>query len=103
MAPSRNVRPRTGADLDACVRVLADVRRVDGHPVNWPADPPSWLSPPRLHRAWVAGPGGSVVGHAVPGTPADGSMELSRLSVTPHAGRSGGVRRPGRARMAPWA
>lgn len=70
MTPSRSVRPRTGADLDACVRVIADVQRVDRYPLNWPADPPSWLSPPGLHRAWVAGPGGSVVGHAALGAPA---------------------------------
>src|SRR5688572_5662065 len=44
--PSARVRPRTDDDLDVSVRVLAAVHRADGYRVNWPADPPSWLSPP---------------------------------------------------------
>ncbi|WP_190139004.1 GNAT family N-acetyltransferase [Streptomyces longispororuber] len=57
------VRPRTGDDLTACVRVLADVHRRDGYPVNWPERPGEWLAPASLVGAWVAELGGRLVGH----------------------------------------
>lgn len=39
-APFR-IRPRTQADLDTCVRVLATVHEQNGYPLNWPAGPGS--------------------------------------------------------------
>jgi hypothetical protein len=56
--PSVGVRARSGADLAACVRGLADVHRTDGYPLNRPADPPSWLSPDGLRHARAAVPVG---------------------------------------------
>jgi GNAT superfamily N-acetyltransferase len=59
------VRRRTDQDLDACVRVLAEVHENDGYPVNWPALPARWLTPPSLIAAWVAELDGRIVGHIV--------------------------------------
>jgi GNAT superfamily N-acetyltransferase len=105
------VRPRAGADLDACVQVLADVHAHSAYPLNWPADPAGWLSPPALDAAWVAmdGPGGAVVGHVGlaratedddaarlwserAGTGLAATAVVSRLFVSPAArGRRGGA------------
>ncbi|MFD9880634.1 GNAT family N-acetyltransferase [Streptomyces alboflavus] len=57
------VRERVPADLDACVRVLADVHAGDGYPTDWPAEPAAWLTPSGLLGAWVAEADGDVVGH----------------------------------------
>ncbi|MFJ9755880.1 GNAT family N-acetyltransferase [Streptomyces sp. NPDC101149] len=57
------VRPRTGGDVERCVRVLADVHRCDGYPVNWPERPDEWLSQASVSAAWVAEHGGRLVGH----------------------------------------
>lgn len=57
------IRPRTAADLDACVAVLGDVHRASGYPAHWPADPHRWLTPSRHIAAWVAEWDGDVVGH----------------------------------------
>ncbi|WP_199511237.1 GNAT family N-acetyltransferase [Nucisporomicrobium flavum] len=71
------VRDRQTGDLEECVRLLRDVHEADGYPMNWPADPISWLSPPG--RPLVVLRDGSVAGHVVV-TPAG---ELSRLFVDP--------------------
>ncbi|TFV54175.1 GNAT family N-acetyltransferase [Geodermatophilus sp. DF01-2] len=91
MAP-RTVRVRSAADLPACVRVLADVHRADGYPLNWPAHPSAWLSLAGLRNAWVAEDGGRLDGHAVladvdddGGLLAGRLVALSRLFVTPDA------------------
>ncbi|WP_405536967.1 GNAT family N-acetyltransferase [Streptomyces sp. NBC_00075] len=59
------VRPRTEADLEACVRVLATVHERNGYPLNWPQNPATWLTPRSLLAAWVAEEGKEVVGHVV--------------------------------------
>ncbi|MFD3521631.1 GNAT family N-acetyltransferase [Streptomyces sp. NPDC058653] len=102
------VRKREAADLDACVRVLADVHASDGYPVDWPRDPAEWLAPPDSADspdslgAWVALLDGTLVGHvclsaARPGDTAPGlwagrhgtgperSAVVSRLYVSPKA------------------
>ncbi|MFG1872882.1 GNAT family N-acetyltransferase [Micromonospora arborensis] len=89
-----HLRRRRLTDLDGCVAGLADVHRVDGYPLNWPADPHRWLREPHPARAWVAvDADGAIVGHVavhrVPG-PADGPLarptaEVARLFVTPAA------------------
>ncbi|MET9554563.1 GNAT family N-acetyltransferase [Streptomyces sp. NPDC006645] len=83
-----SVRRRDPADLDACVRVLAEVHDSDGYPVDWPQDPAGWLAaaesptwpgtepppvsptwsgtePPPVSppAAWVALLDGQIVGH----------------------------------------
>jgi GNAT superfamily N-acetyltransferase len=57
------VRARLDGDLVRCVRVLADVHRVDGYPTYWPEDPAGWLSPTGLFGSWVADFESRVVGH----------------------------------------
>ncbi|MEU2774876.1 GNAT family N-acetyltransferase [Streptomyces sp. NPDC007162] len=59
------VRQRTDADLEGCVRVLADVHQLDGYPVNWPAQPDAWLSHGPQLGSWVAELEGRPVGHVV--------------------------------------
>lgn len=57
------VRPRAAADLTGCARALAEVHARDAYPLDWPADPAGWLSPPSLIAAWVAERDGEVAGH----------------------------------------
>jgi GNAT superfamily N-acetyltransferase len=78
--------------MDRCVQALQAVHENDAYPLNWPADPLSWLNPPRLLQAWIAGDSGGIVdGHvAVQRLPSEASarhVELSRLFVTPAARR----------------
>jgi GNAT superfamily N-acetyltransferase len=61
------------------VATLRVVHEEDGYPLNWPADPPAWLTPPDLRGAWVAVEGAVVTGHAI----VTGEGELSRLFVSP--------------------
>lgn len=82
------IRARAAADLDECVVALRAVHDADGYPMNWPADPHGWLTPPGLLHAWVAEtPPGVVAGHVAVQQVANGSVELSRLFVTPAARR----------------
>ena len=83
-------------DLDKCVEALRVVYDADAYPLNWPADPCGWLTPPRLLQAWIAEePGGAVAGHVAVQSLPDisdsqaraGHAELSRLYVTPAARR----------------
>ncbi|MCX3062831.1 GNAT family N-acetyltransferase [Streptomyces beihaiensis] len=69
-----SVRTRAGADLSACTTVLAAVHRRDGYPVNWPADPASWLCPEGQVAAWVAVAGSAVVGHVTLARPVPGDV-----------------------------
>lgn len=57
------VRPRTDADVEKCVRILADTHQCDSYPVNWPHQPGKWLSKASALGAWVAELGGHLVGH----------------------------------------
>jgi GNAT superfamily N-acetyltransferase len=82
------IRIREPADLPACVAVLRAVHEADGYPLNWPADPAAWLTPPGTRQAWVAVDARTVAGHAI--VTADG--ELSRLFVSPRR-RGEGVAR----------
>ncbi|WP_174248283.1 GNAT family N-acetyltransferase [Streptomyces hoynatensis] len=61
--PSPRLRHRADGDLDACVRLLAEVHERDGYPVYWPDRPGTWLSPPAQFSAWVAEWDGRIVGH----------------------------------------
>ncbi|MEV1248204.1 GNAT family N-acetyltransferase [Nonomuraea sp. NPDC049750] len=93
------IRLRTPADLDACVRALAEVQAADRYPVDWPDDPHSWLTPGDLLRAWIAlDEQGAIVGHVglaqvesrvaeLVSTPVRASV--TRLFVTPPARRGG--------------
>ncbi len=89
------IRPRTDADLAACVEALADVQAADRYPVDWPDDPRGWLTPGDLAAAWVAVADGAVTGHVglartrlePLGITLGGAV--TRLFVTPPARRGG--------------
>jgi GNAT superfamily N-acetyltransferase len=82
------IRERRPSDLDACVGVLRLTHEADSYPLNWPADPRRWLTPPRLLNAWVAEhPPGVIVGHVALDGAAGSGAELSRLFVSPAARR----------------
>nr|WP_320773476.1 GNAT family N-acetyltransferase [Streptomyces sp. CRN 30] len=114
--PGPAVRPRAEGDLGDCVRVLAEVHRHDGYPVNWPGRPAEWLARAGMLGAWVGtAPDGRVVGHVglsrsgdgdlAPalwgernGTGAEGAAVVSRLFVDPWTrGRGIGALLLGRA------
>ena len=77
------VRARLETDLDGCVEALRSAHEADAYPLNWPADPHRWLTPPRLLYAGVAEVSG-VIGHvAIQCLPTTESVELSRLFVVP--------------------
>lgn len=85
-----SVRRRDLPDLDACVRVLAEVHESDGYPVNWPEDPAGWLAPPESSEspaAWVALLDGRIAGHVClsPARPGDTAPEhwSSRTGLSP--------------------
>lgn len=102
--PHPSIRTRRPTDLDECVRALRTVHEADAYPLNWPADPPGWLTPSRLLQAWIAAePDGAVLGHVAVHRLADpGHAELSRLYVIPSARRrSVGSALVGQARS--WA
>ncbi|MEU6206512.1 GNAT family N-acetyltransferase [Micromonospora musae] len=104
------IRNRTTQDLPHCVEVLAEVHRLDRYPLNWPADPEDWLSPPNALNAWVAETEqGSILGHVavhradlVPDPASPPVAEVSRLFVAPAArGHAVGAQLLTRARQ--WA
>jgi hypothetical protein len=91
------IRARTDADLKACVAFLRTVHETAGYPVNWPAEPDAWLTPPDALGSWVATADDRVVGHVAltfsgPGVVlADqpNSSRLDRCGVACHAWRPG--------------
>lgn len=97
--PMCDVRRRGENDLADCLRVLAEVHKVDGYPVNWPERAADWLAGPTQLAAWVAELDGRIVGHAAltpagaddvapalwssrTGTPVADTVVLSRLFVS---------------------
>ncbi|MFG2050005.1 GNAT family N-acetyltransferase [Micromonospora sp. NPDC048935] len=97
MIPPR-IRRRRATDLDGCVAALAEVHRLDGYPLNWPADPHRWLREPHPARAWVAvavnpEAEAAIVGHVAvhrlpspaTGPPGRPTAEVARLFVAPAA------------------
>lgn len=113
--PSPSIRPRDESDLDACVRVLAEVHRRDGYPLNWPARPEAWVAQAASLGAWVAELDGRLIGHVGLSRGGEGDMApglwsdrngvapertavLSRLFVAPGArGHGVGAHLVGRA------
>jgi GNAT superfamily N-acetyltransferase len=83
------IRARTATDLDDCIRLLAEVHKTAGYPVNWPADPGGWLSPEEALGCWVLTLDGEVAGHLiVTGAGSDGAL-VERLFVDPGRTRAG--------------
>jgi GNAT superfamily N-acetyltransferase len=68
------------------VAALRAVHEADHYPLNWPADPARWLTPPSLAAAWVASLDDlPVAGHIA--VLDSGELEVARLFVTPAARR----------------
>jgi len=84
------------------VRVLAEVHRQDGYPVNWPARPGAWLTQASALGSWVADLDGRVAGHAGLTRSAEGD-----LAPVLWGERNGTSREQaavvGRLFVAPWA
>lgn len=57
------LREREPSDVERCLRLLADVHRVDGYPGRWPEHPAAFLTPSGMLAAWVSVDGGAMVGH----------------------------------------
>lgn len=57
------IRARQPGDIDACIALLADVHAADRYPLQWPANPPAWLTSNDLLGAWVVEHESRLVGH----------------------------------------
>jgi GNAT superfamily N-acetyltransferase len=77
------IRSRTEADLDRCVTFLRTVHDKAGYPINWPADPRDWLSPPDTLGCWVITTDDRVVGHVAITRGEPGQALVERLFVDP--------------------
>ena len=92
------IRPRTEADLAACVEALWMTHEASGYPAVWPRDPVRWLtSSGRDVKTWVAAADGAVAGHVAlgreegpTGTATFPLLAITRLFVAP-AARGRGV------------
>jgi ribosomal protein S18 acetylase RimI-like enzyme len=88
------IRERDEGDVESCVGFLRDVHEVAGYPVNWPADPQAWLTPPGMLGAWViTTEDGRVAGHVALTAGPDGGALVERLFVDPTATGGGLGRR----------
>ncbi|GAA3926326.1 hypothetical protein GCM10022244_39580 [Streptomyces gulbargensis] len=96
------LRPRSDDDLEACVRVLAEVHRADGYPVDWPARPGAWLAPAAGLGAWVAERDGAVTGHVALAAAGDGDLAPALWSGR-NGSRTAATAVVGRLFVAPWA
>lgn len=57
-----SIRPRTDADLDACIALLQHIQETDGYPQGI-GDLRKFLTSDKIQQAWVAESNGSIVGH----------------------------------------
>jgi len=87
------LRTRTATDLPGCVRLLADVHKSGGYPVNWPADPAAWLTQGNALGSWVLTLDGEVVGHLTVTAEGPDDALVERLFVDPQRTRAGLGRR----------
>lgn len=77
------IRLRTDADLETCVAFLRTVHAKAGYPVNWPAEPRDWLTPPDLLGCWVITVEDRVAGHVAVTRGGPGQALVERLFVDP--------------------
>ncbi|UYM06101.1 GNAT family N-acetyltransferase [Solicola gregarius] len=81
------IRVRTDDDLDTCVRILRSVHEQYAYPVNWPADPRTWLRG-ESDAAWVAETDGGIAGHVSLAVDGDYAL-VERLFVDPDRSGAG--------------
>lgn len=77
------IRPRTEIDLEPCITFLRAVHDQSGYPVNWPADPRDWLTPPDALGCWVITVEDRVAGHVAVTRGGPGRALVERLFVDP--------------------
>lgn len=87
------IRIRTDDDLDECIRFLRDVHVTAGYPVNWPANPANWLTPPDALGCWVITVDGKVAGHVALTADGPHAALVERLFVDPQQTGNGLGRR----------
>jgi len=99
------IRPRTDADLPACLAMMRRTHETDGYPRYWRADPGAFLVGAGEQMAWVAVVDEVVVGHVAVHDAADNPVlpaaraataaepaalaVVARLLVSPDARRAG--------------
>ncbi|GAA1852508.1 GNAT family N-acetyltransferase [Microlunatus capsulatus] len=100
------IRPRTEADVVACVALMRRTHEADGYPRYWRDDPAAFLRGAAEEAAWVAeDDDGTVLGHVglhaaagdptlpaarrATGLPPDRLAVVARLLVSPGARRRG--------------
>ena len=83
------IRTRMPDDLDDCVRLLAEVHKTAGYPMNWPTDPGGWLSPEEALGSWVLTLDGEVAGHLIVTAEGSDAALVERLFVDPRRTRAG--------------
>jgi len=101
-----NVRPRSGADVDACVGIAEQVHDLDGYPAYLPGgDLRAFLVSDQALGAWVTEHEGDIVGHVALhrrssgpvlelastslGLPVESLAVVARLLVAPEVRRKG--------------
>ena len=82
------VRPRTDADIGACLDLVRLVHATDGYPHHLPADLRAFLVSRDACAAWVAEHEGRVTGHvALHGRSSEPVMALASAALRQPAGR----------------
>lgn len=74
------IRPRTEADVDACIQVLQNVHADNGYPVHGIEDPAAFLttsSGGKIGQNWVAERDGRVIGHVSVKEAADADVAVT--------------------------
>jgi GNAT superfamily N-acetyltransferase len=64
------------------VTLLREVHESSGYPINWPADPTLWLTPPNALGCWVITVNAEVAGHLAV-SQSNSTALVERLFVDP--------------------
>ncbi|CAA9288832.1 MAG: hypothetical protein AVDCRST_MAG48-359, partial [uncultured Friedmanniella sp.] len=100
------IRPRTDADVAACVALMRRTHEADGYPRYWRADPEGFLRGAAERAAWVAEDAdGALLGHValheadgdptLPAAQRATSLPAARLAVLARLLVAAGARRRG--------
>lgn len=75
------IRQRQDEDLDQLAKILVEVHKLDGYPVEGVSDPVAWLATSNLIQAWVAEVDGNVVAQVALSSP-------EPSDIAPHLARA---------------